>query len=126
MTSSRRLHLAFALTALLTGAAAAQDWPTRPIRLVVGAGAGGGTDIAARLIAQPMTEILGQPVVVENRPGAAWPRISVIGCAISRAMSVPPPAPAPTTKRSPPRPVLGRRSAREESSPCEREVETAR
>jgi tripartite-type tricarboxylate transporter receptor subunit TctC len=71
MTSSLRVHLAFALTALLTGAAAAQDWPTRPIRLVVGAGAGGGTDIAARLIAQPMTEILGQPVVVENRPGAA-------------------------------------------------------
>ena len=53
------------------GSASAQDWPTRPIRLVVGASAGGGTDISARLIAQPLAEILGQAVVVENRAGAA-------------------------------------------------------
>jgi tripartite-type tricarboxylate transporter receptor subunit TctC len=48
----------------------AQDWPTRPIKLLVGFGAGGGTDIAARLVGQAMSEILGQPVVVENRVGA--------------------------------------------------------
>ena len=69
------LRLALAAFALFAVApelstAHAQDWPTRPIRIVVGFGAGGGTDIAARIIGQPLSEILGQPVVIENRPGA--------------------------------------------------------
>jgi len=50
--------------------AAAQEWPTRPIRILVGFGAGGGTDIAARIVADPLSEILRQPVMVENRVGA--------------------------------------------------------
>jgi tripartite-type tricarboxylate transporter receptor subunit TctC len=59
-----------ALALCLATPGMAQDWPTRPLRLVVGFGAGGGTDLAARIVAQPLQEILGQPVLVENRPSA--------------------------------------------------------
>jgi tripartite-type tricarboxylate transporter receptor subunit TctC len=52
------------------GQAEAQDWPERPIHLIVGYGAGGGTDIIARIVAEPLGRKLGQPIVVENRPGA--------------------------------------------------------
>src|SRR5580704_19515678 len=48
----------------------AQDYPTRPIRMIVPVGAGGVTDILARLIGKSITDQLGQPVVIENRPGA--------------------------------------------------------
>jgi tripartite-type tricarboxylate transporter receptor subunit TctC len=48
----------------------AQTYPTRPVRIIVGLGAGGGSDIAARLIAQWLSERLGHQFVVENRPGA--------------------------------------------------------
>jgi tripartite-type tricarboxylate transporter receptor subunit TctC len=74
MTLARRtfLQLAAGAAALpaLPRAAAGQAWPTRPLRLVVGFPAGGTTDIAARLIGQWLSERLGQPVVIENRPGA--------------------------------------------------------
>jgi tripartite-type tricarboxylate transporter receptor subunit TctC len=46
------------------------DYPTRPIRLIVGFAAGGGNDIFARIVGAKASEILGQPIVIENRPGA--------------------------------------------------------
>jgi tripartite-type tricarboxylate transporter receptor subunit TctC len=59
-----------ACCAAACGAAPAQDFPARPLRIIVGSTPGGGTDIAARSIAPRMSEHLGQQVVVENRPGA--------------------------------------------------------
>jgi tripartite-type tricarboxylate transporter receptor subunit TctC len=58
------------LAAGLAGPAPAQDYPTQTIRMIVSFGAGGGSDIIGRIIAQRMQEKLGQTVVVENRPGA--------------------------------------------------------
>ncbi len=51
--------------------AGAQEWPTRPVRLIVPTGAGAATDVMARLLADGVSKKLGQPVVVENMPGAS-------------------------------------------------------
>ena len=87
MQGSRRgfLHLAAATAALaLSRTARAQAYPSRPIRLIVGFPAGGPTDITARVMAQWLSERLGQQIVIENRAGAGS------NLAVEAAVNAPP------------------------------------
>src|SRR5262245_45279853 len=74
-----RVLLLALLATLTTSIAAAQQYPSRPIRLIVAYPPGGSTDIIARIIGPKLTERLGQPVIVDNRSGAA----GMIGAAIA-------------------------------------------
>ena len=72
--TSRRLFLrwsaACAAALTLAGATVAQDYPTRPVRFLIGFAPGGPNDILARILGQHLSEKLGQPFVIETRPGA--------------------------------------------------------
>ena len=71
-TSATRRHVlaAAAGMASLPGAARAQTWPTRPVRFIIPFAAGGPVEVPARFLAERLTQTLGQPVLVEARPGA--------------------------------------------------------
>jgi tripartite-type tricarboxylate transporter receptor subunit TctC len=70
-SSTRRDLLAGAALTLLGVSARAQAWPGKPIHLIVAGPAGGSADIVARLVADPLARALGQPVIVDPKPGAA-------------------------------------------------------
>jgi tripartite-type tricarboxylate transporter receptor subunit TctC len=65
------LIAAAVLSATVAETGAAERYPSRPIRMIIPSGAGGITDILGRVIAQRLTQSLGQQVVVDNRPGAS-------------------------------------------------------
>ena len=65
-----RILLAFSILVGVANAALAQAWPSRPLRLVISFSPGGGADIAGRVIGQELSDVLKQPVIIENRAGA--------------------------------------------------------
>ena len=70
MRTAVRWIIAALVAAVFAGGAAAQSWPTKPVRVIVPFTAGSATDILARTFGQKLQEMWGQPVVIENRPGA--------------------------------------------------------
>ena len=65
-----RMALALLACVLINGAAQAQSWPTKPVRVVVPFTAGSATDTMARTVGDAMSKAMGQPFVVDNKPGA--------------------------------------------------------
>jgi tripartite-type tricarboxylate transporter receptor subunit TctC len=66
-----RVVLSFLLLATFAGVVDAEDWPTHRLRIVVPFPAGGSGDVQVRIVADELAKVLGQPVIVENKPGAS-------------------------------------------------------
>ena len=64
------LLCAASASAVATTAATAQSWPTKPLRVIIPVAAGGATDIIPRIVLEQLSAQVGQPIIVENRPGA--------------------------------------------------------
>jgi len=64
-------HLVAGAIALTASIAHADTWPSKPITIIVPSTPGGSTDASARLIGEPLSRALGQPVIIDNRPGAS-------------------------------------------------------
>ena len=79
--SRMKLVLALVAALLSAGSATAQDWPSRPVTLIVPFPAGGGVDVIGRIVAEKLSAALGQQVIVDNRGGAA----GVIGTRVAKA-----------------------------------------
>ena len=75
-------HLMISGLCALVSTAAHAAWPERPVRIVVTFAAGGASDIVARTIADPLSKALGQPVIVDNKPGAGG---TIGGAEVARA-----------------------------------------
>jgi tripartite-type tricarboxylate transporter receptor subunit TctC len=82
MTMRRRFVLSSAALAVLPGLAWAQQWPAKPIRAIVPFGAGSTIDVIGRIVLEPLSAALGQPIVVENRGGAGG---SIGSAAVAKA-----------------------------------------
>jgi tripartite-type tricarboxylate transporter receptor subunit TctC len=78
----KQITFALAAIALLPGLALGQAFPSKPLRFIVGFPPGGGSDLAARVVASGLEKRVGQPVVVDNRPGAFG---TIAGLAVTRA-----------------------------------------
>src|SRR5258707_6708454 len=103
MKIRRRQFLQFGAAAIAVAAsspvASAQAYPTRPVRIIVGWPAGGGGDIVARLMGQWLSERLGPPIIVQNRPGATRHiRDDAVAHAAPDAFTLPPTTAAAAVK----------------------------
>ncbi len=76
--------LAFTLVTSSNVLAKADDWPSKPLKIIVGYGAGGSADLSTRLLAKLLEAELGQPVVVQNKPGAAGAMAATMGVAMKK------------------------------------------